>query len=64
MTFEKNLPFGGSFGGLCSRWLLLLIGEDEMGNGFGGLGSVGEAVPKKNYVKMNKKRSKLDNFKG
>ena len=24
-----------------------------MGSGFGGLGSVGEAVPKKDYVKMN-----------
>ena len=60
-----TIPFGGSFGGLdeeleeifCSRWLLLLMGEEEMGSRVppaawfvglcGGRGKVGEVVPVK-----------------
>ena len=69
-----TIPFGGSFGGLdeweleeifCSRWLLLLMGEEEMGMGSdptppaawfvslcGGRGKVGEVVPVKKKSKQ------------
>ena len=41
-----TMPFGGNFGGFCSKWLLL-IGDEEIGRGFGGLGKVGDAGKKR-----------------